>query len=529
MERLDLIGHRRGGRRVRSGLKLVPLVLAILIAALPAGAGAKTIDRSFGSWTATFSGTFDYEWSEPNPEPCYPNGGGSIRARFSGRLDEFEISYLRRGAFSTFGLGNNTTRVSGSVTETDNRRINPGPDRYGYPCEPLTIDKSGCRTRGYETASFSLDSTTSDRRLFGPFTLHMTMRLDGELNAFASNPCYDEPEGFGYFPGNQPNDSDTGAADWEYRLGALVGPRLRVGMFARRRPFMVTAEDTHRSTFAGPASYTGRRHVTVRFTPVGNQPTVEELSAPSVTVLHRGGLRARLLPPGPATYTWQMKRSHDPQWTDLGTTTVPVLFHTFRLAGHFKTRVIARVAKPPFRLVSGVKPLEVKFPTLDQMSNNPAVQSIAQDAWSLTLSYANPQLRRELGFWISLNTCSGGYGHTTPILGPEVGPRDDGSVSLGSRPADNPRNPRLVDRCATYNVASFHTHTPTTYREPIGGSRPVGPSRQDETNAKNRRLPGFVFDYAANPPGSMRIPFGYRKDEAAFLYRYGPVRRPTPP
>lgn len=93
----------------------------------------------------------------------------------------------------------------------------------------------------------------------------------------------------------------------------------------------------------------------------------------------------------------------------------------------------------------------------------------------------------------------------------------------------NPKNPRLVDRCATYIVASFHTHTPTTYREPAGGSRPVGPSRQDKTNASNRRLPGFVFDYAANPPGSMRIPFGYRKDEAAFLYRYGPVRRPTPP
>lgn len=86
-----------------SALKLVPLVLVILIAALPAAAGAETIDRSFGNWTATFSGTFDYEWSEPDPEPCYLNGDGSVRARFSGRLGEFEISYLRNGAFSAFG------------------------------------------------------------------------------------------------------------------------------------------------------------------------------------------------------------------------------------------------------------------------------------------------------------------------------------------------------------------------------------------------------------------------------------------
>jgi hypothetical protein len=515
-----------------SALKLVPLVLVVLIAALPAGAGAETIRRSFGDWKATFSGTFDYEWNEPNPEPCDPNGGGSVRARFSGRLGEFEVSYVRDGAFSAFGLGSNTTRVGGSAMETDNRRINPGPDRYGYPCEPRTIDKSGCGTRGYHPATFDLGSTTSDRRLFGPFTLHMTMDLGGTLNAFARHPCYTGEgslQDFDYFAGNSPSDSDTGRAYWEYRLGKLVGPRLRVAMFAHRRPFTVSAQDKHRSTFAGPASYSGRRLVNVTFTPVGNEPTVEELSASSVTVLHRGGLRARLLPPGPASYTWQMKRSRESQWTDLGTTTLPVFFYTFRLAGNFKVRVIARVPRPPFRLVSRANPLEVRFPTRDQISNDRAVQSIALDAWSLTLSYANPQLRREVGFWISLDTCSARYDHTRPILGPEVGPRDDASVNLGLRPADNPKNPRLADHCATYMVASFHTHTPTTYREPIGESRLVGPSRQDKANANNRKLPGFVFDYAANPPGSMRIPFGYRKDEAAFLYRYGPLRRPTPP
>jgi hypothetical protein len=522
-----------------SALKVVLPVLVMLIAALPAGAGAKTIRSSFGNWTATFSGTFDYKWSEPDPEPCHTNGDGSVRARFSGSLGEFEISYVRAGAFSAFGLLNNTTRVSGSVTETDNRMFNPGPDRYGYPCEPRTIDKSGCGTHGYHNATFDLDSTTSDRRLFGPFILHMTMDLGGTLNAFASNPCYTGEgalEDFGYFAGNSPNDSDTGAANWEYRLGKLVGPRLHAGMFEHRRAFMVTAHDTHRSTFAGPASYTGQRSVTVTFTPVEHKLRVEELGPPSITVLDPARFRARTFPPWATatSYKWQMRRANSSQWTTLGTTATKTFPWTFRLAGHFKWRVIIYgLTAPGFGTepvhVGRTETLQVRFPTRDQISNHQAVQSIAQDAWALTLHLANPQTRREVGFWITLNTCSGRYGHTMPPrLGPEVGPRDDATVNLGSQPADIPRNPTLADRCATYPVATFHTHTPTTYRVPIGESRPVGPSRVDRENASGRGLPGFVFDYAANPPGSMRIPFGYRKDEAAFVYRYGPVRRPTP-
>ena len=175
----------------------------------------------------------------------------------------------------------------------------------------------------------------------------------------------------------------------------------------------------------------------------------------------------------------------------------------------------------------------MNFPTREQIVNDQAVQSIAVDAWRLTLSYATDlkPRRRELGFWISLDTCRRGrYGHTRPILGRVVGPREDGEVPLGSRPADIPRHPPEDPRdCATsYTVASFHTHTPTTHREPPGGSRVVGPSGPDKKNAKNRKLPGLVFDYAANPPGTNKIPFGYAQEEPAFLYRYGPLQRPTP-
>jgi hypothetical protein len=510
-----------------SALKLVPLVLVILIAALPAGARARTIERSFGNWKATFSGTFDYEWSEPNPEPCHPNGDGSVRARFSGRLGEFEISYLRKGAFRAFGLGNDTKRVNGSVTETDNRRINPPPPDRSYTCEPGTIDKSGCGTHGYDHATFSLDSTTSDRRLFGPFALHMKMDLGGTLNAFASNPCYagGSLEDFGYFSGNSPSDDDTAGANWKYRLGSLVGPRLRVAMFARRRAFTVSAQDTHRSTFKGPASYTGRRFVQVTFTPVGHEPTVEELSAGSITVLHRGGFRAILLPPGTtAKFTWQMKRSYPSQWTTLGMTTNPVFPYTFRLAGNFKIRVIAQLARPPWRLVSTEKPLEVRFPTWGQIVTEQAVRSFTLDAWLRTLRLTTPTARHELGFWISLNTCSGKYAHTTTIIGPPNGDE----VTIGRRPADIPSNPPAVSGCATYMVASFHTHTPTTYRAPPG-ARGVGPSPDDETVDRQDMVPGVVFDYIANPPGSESIPFGYPIHSGAQRYRSGLPRRPTPP
>src|SRR3954451_6126547 len=114
-----------------SAAKLVLLALVILITALPAAARGETVRRSFGNWKATFSGTFDYKWSEPAQEPCVPNGDGSIRARFSGRLGLFEINYVRAGAFRVFGLLNNTTRVTGGATVTDNRTINPPPpDSY---------------------------------------------------------------------------------------------------------------------------------------------------------------------------------------------------------------------------------------------------------------------------------------------------------------------------------------------------------------------------------------------------------------
>jgi hypothetical protein len=517
-----------------SALRLVPLVLVILIAALPAGAGART-DRSFGDWTATFSGTFDYEWSELSQEPCASNGDGSVRATFSGRLGEFEISYVRTGAFRAFGLFNETRRVSGAATLTDNRTINPPDPEWppGSQCGLTTIDKSGCGTRGYDPAFFTLDSTNSERRP----ALHMIMNLAGVTSAFyraGDGDCYQpgSPD-FGSFLGNKPYDDDTG--DWEERLGYLVGPRLRVDTFERRQAFTVSAEDTHRSP-EGPGTYTGRRSVTITFTPVPNRLRAEELAASPVTVGHRGGFRVRLFPPWATarSYTWEMKRSHASRWTTLGTTATPTLFRTFRLAGNFKIRAIANGASaggPPRRVVTGAKPLEVSFPTWVEIVTDQEVQRFTQKTWELTKSLATPTSRREVGYWIVLDTCEGpdeGYRRTRMLLGPEAGPDEDASLSLGPRPADLPRDPPEVEGCAKYMVASFHTHTPTTYRLPLDARKPVGPSDTDDAFNRDQKVPGVVFDYIEDPPGSKSIPFGYPKDGRAKRYKSGLDRRPTP-
>jgi hypothetical protein len=515
----------------RSGaLKLVPLVLVILIAALPAGASAETIRRSFGNWTASFSGTFDYDWSEPAMEPCAENGDGSVRARFSGRLGRFGISYVRAGAFRAFGLINNTTRVHGSATVTDDRTINPPPPD-GSPCDRDTIDKSGCGTRRYEAAMFSLDSTSSEQRP----PLRMTVDLGGMLNAFArAGECY--PAGlqdFGYFPGNSPLDSDT--RDWDTRLGVLVGPRLRRADFARREAFAVSAQDTHRSVEL-PAFHTStaRRVVKVTFTPVGDQLSAEELAPASVPVLHRGGFRVRLFPPWATarSFEWQMKRaSPASQWTTLGITRTPIFPFTFRLAGNFKVRTIAHGASAgghPRNVISGAKPLEVKFPTWRDIVADQAVQSFTLDTWGQTLRLATPASRQEIGFWITLDTCSRKYFRTKIRVSRPAGPEEDASLRLGPRPADMPKNPPAVEGCATYTVASFHTHTPTTYRTPFGAARPVGPSPTDESFDRGQMVPGVVFDYIEDPPGSKTIPFGYPKEKPAQRYRSGLVRRPTP-
>ena len=175
----------------------------------------------------------------------------------------------------------------------------------------------------------------------------------------------------------------------------------------------------------------------------------------------------------------------------------------------------------------GATPRGVRFPRWHEIATAHSVRTFTEEAWRITLRIASKLKRQELGFWINLNTCTLTYGHGPTILGPAVGPGDDGSVILGRRPADTPSNPGPVKGCATYPVASFHTHTPTKFRT-VPNRRKVGPSTEDQNADKQDKVPGIVFDYIAYPRGGRTIPNGYEKQNPAIRYRSGLPVRPTP-
>jgi hypothetical protein len=258
------------------------------------------------------------------------------------------------------------------------------------------------------------------------------------------------------------------------------------------------------------------------------------LAAPSFPVAHRLRFGATFYPPGTRAtkFEWEMKRTDQSKWTQLGETPVPEFHYTVRAAGHFKWRAIARNAVPPGgrprTLTTPAYPLEVRFPTWAEISRDEAVKSLRDGLWSRTLNFANERRKQEYGSWITLDTCSGRYGRTATIEGLVVKPNEVGGIDLGPRPPDTP-SPDPVKGCSTYTVASFHTHTPATHwtREEWKG---VGPSPNDKENATRRKTPGGVYDYIEKPPGSgsESIPPGHPKGSPAQFYLSGPPQRPTP-
>ncbi len=153
----------------------------------------------------------------------------------------------------------------------------------------------------------------------------------------------------------------------------------------------------------------------------------------------------------------------------------------------------------------------VSFPSYRQIIRNGTVRSATNQAWQNTLAAATPTSRREEGFWIRKNMNSGNYSVTPTVTGPSVGPGQGATISLGTRPADNP---------PVYTVASFHTHTPTTHRT-VG--RAVGPSGADRRADASDDVAGVVYDYRAVSGGN--IPAGHPLNSAARLYRSRNKRR----
>ena len=226
-------------------------------------------------------------------------------------------------------------------------------------------------------------------------------------------------------------------------------------------------------------------------------------------------------------YTIEIKRTNESVWYPLATSKTLTPWYG-NVAGTFDLRGMAKING--VEIYSQTVVVTNQFPSYAQIVGDTNVQAFTDTEWANTLADCteNPNQRRERGFWIRLNTTSDSYEHTTVIEGPWIAPTNTAYLTVTPRPADSPATPAPNAAGATYSVAFFHTHTPTTYR-PGQGVRGVGPSGPDNTFHTAQQVPGVVYDYIESPAGSGTIPMGHPKNAPAQRYHsMGFDRRPTP-
>ena len=215
----------------------------------------------------------------------------------------------------------------------------------------------------------------------------------------------------------------------------------------------------------------------------------------------------------------EIRRKGETVWETLGAESSLAPW-TAKIAGIFELRGTATTSFGAG--TTPVRELEVRFPSFDEIAGDPSLRSAMDEAWSETLANCteNPNRRSEVGFWVWLDTETDSYLADNKTYGDPQGPLSTGSVELPPRPADMPANPSATAAGCRYPVASFHTHTPTTYRTGFGlGPRSVGPSAADRRADGLDKVPGIVYDYVESPAGSGSIPIGYPKEGAARLYK----------
>jgi len=262
------------------------------------------------------------------------------------------------------------------------------------------------------------------------------------------------------------------------------------------------------------------------------RPTVSLTTDASVyTLMDTSTITAAVNTPLAGSALIQGTRTGADSWTRLGYG--PTLNYVQRIAGQFTLDSYVTVGN--VRFDSTYVFVTVRFPSYTQIIASPSVQDFAIEAWNNTLAYAqnnagapdatgaypNSQ-RREAGFWITLDTSTGRYQRTTTDYGPAVGPNDGAYVNLSGKPADQKADPQLSDGSAIYLVASFHTHTPSTYRQK---GRAVGPSGTDQNIDNQDNVVGIVYDYIGVGGNA---PAGFPLRSLAQLYPSGPTRRSTP-
>ena len=199
-----------------------------------------------------------------------------------------------------------------------------------------------------------------------------------------------------------------------------------------------------------------------------------------------------------------------PDWMDLKDGRGAISWKA-RVAGIFKLRARALIADE--ECLSDEKDMTVEFPVYDQIIADSNVGARMNAEWQATLDDCtqNPNLRRERGFWVCLDTSGeGAYTNSTIYLGTLVGPTSTAGVSLGTRPLSNLSDVAPNAQSAKYTVSSFHTHTPMTYRM---GARESGPSSADINHSDWYNVAGIVCDYSVNI-----IPAGHPKESPYRFY-----------
>ena len=203
----------------------------------------------------------------------------------------------------------------------------------------------------------------------------------------------------------------------------------------------------------------------------------------------------------------------------------------FRIAGKFKARGVATVCGKEH--LTPEKDVEVRFPSYSDITGDSSVKSALDAAWAATKGDCTEKpvnRRRELAFWIRLDTKTNWYVIDATVYGSWAGPGDGASATVSARPDDNPKDPDACEKGAVYPVAMFHTHTSTEFRAaavPKGSVREVGPSSADNRFHSGQNVAGIVYDYLA--PTGKAIPMGHPTGSAATLYQsMGVDRRPTP-
>jgi hypothetical protein len=245
-------------------------------------------------------------------------------------------------------------------------------------------------------------------------------------------------------------------------------------------------------------------------------------SADTLTLLENIALTATVTPTSLniTNYKFDIRRTTSPNWFTISTGSQNTFSGPVRVAGNFLIQVTATIDNIEY--TSQTKPMHIQFPSYNDIISDSDVLVHTLAGWQNTINATTPTTRREEGFWIRINTQTRKYEFTPTITGPVVGNAEGASVDLGDRPADTSMNPAPLDS-PTYTVASFHTHTPTTFRL-VG--RPVGPSLADHAAEISRDVVGVLFDYIA--VSGEEIPAGHPLNSPATRYHSGPNRRSTP-